>query len=205
MDSPVYRIITLCPRGISDQLSDFLGSSGEREEHSTLTMRDIIAMVILDPFTESRLQFCCTFLSWAATEIESLTLQRMLTSLNELTGAVTDSPVTAESFLTHVDSGTVAIGGAYPILDSSEASAYEHYTSVSLLHNSNVRDDLLRWSYRTFLRGALATDRLGVLVAVLATGDEVADRKITEAVSLLQGASSQGCELGTAADDAPPG
>lgn len=119
--------------------------------------------------------------------MESDTLQQMFTSLNELTGAVTDSPVTAESFLTHVDGGTIAIGAAYPIQDASEESAYEQYTGVSLLHNPDVREELLRWSYRTFLRGALATDPVGVLVAILAISDEVGDRKIAEAVNLLQG------------------
>ncbi len=205
MESPVYRIVTLCPTAISDQLSAFLGSSAGRKESPTLTMRDIIAMVILDPFRESALPFCCSFLGWAATETEAHALQQMFTSLNELTGAVSDSPVTAESFQTHVDGGTIALGAAYPIQDATEESAYEQYTSVSLLHNSHVRDDLLRWSYETFLRGALATDPLGVLIAVLATSDEVADRKIAEAVNLLQGGSSQGCEQGTVDDDPPPG
>lgn len=186
MESPVYRIVTLCPTGISDQLSAFLGRSAGHEEHPTLTMRDVIGMTILDPFTESRLQFCCTFLGWAAAQAESDALQQMFTALNELTGAVTDLPVTAESFLTQVDGGMIGIGAAYPIQDASEESAYEQYTSVSLLHNSEVRDELLRWSYGTLLRGALATDPLGVLVAILATGDEVADRKIAEAVNLLQ-------------------
>ena len=55
MNDAVYRIVTLCPSGMSGALKDFLEMPAS--DDGILMMRDIIAINLLKPYGDTSLPF----------------------------------------------------------------------------------------------------------------------------------------------------
>jgi len=183
MDDPVYRIVTLCPSGMSSALKDFLEMPAD--DDGMLMMRDIIAINLLKPYGDTSLPFCCTFLGWASSEYPARELEEALSLLNNLKVANGDNIISTEGFSQTLDNGRIQLVGAYPLLDIPEPTRSKEYKKVSFIINKKATDKIFEWSYRTLLRGALDSDIFGIVIAVQANNDSLADEKIHEAVALL--------------------
>lgn len=186
MRDPYFRIATICPAGMSDALKNYLSKPASESSGANITMRDVIAGRILEPFEESNLPFACTFLGWASEEYEPDVLCKALSLLNDLTISDGQQKISSESLSHNLKNGTVQIVGAYPLLDLADELRTSEYEQVSLLNNKKQSDTLFSWCFETLLADALETDEFGVVCAVLSESDSLAEEKIYEMASLLE-------------------
>ncbi len=184
MKDPEYRIVTLCPMGMSPKFKEYLNQTLKAD--SSQRNRDAIALKFTSHFNESKLPYAGLVLGWVDHNQPKDLLNKWLMSLVNLNSPGTFDPIQGDWVNVEFRNGTVALGGFYPLflLPGSQASAEASRLSVAL--NTSVRKDLLDWAHRTFLHGVLQTDPLGVICAVLAEQGDVADAVIRDVVSLLQ-------------------
>lgn len=176
MKSPSYRIVTICPAGMSEQLSAYLNKPVAGAE--PLKTKDAIAIDLTSPYSDRDLPFAGTVLAWAQADVMSGDdLGGWLNCLDELKTSECGEAVSLEAFLTNVNSGSIALACFYP---PSEAGR-----QASLLMRSELRDELFNRFYQNILANALLTDAAGVMIAVIAEEEGVAESLVNEAISLL--------------------
>lgn len=203
MNNRSYRMATICPAGMSQALKDYLaGPSAEGD--TRMAMRDAIALRLLAPFADSALPFCCTAVGWAAKSTAPQLLHAKLSLLNELTVSTSRDKVSTEGFVHNLAEGTIQLVGVYPLLDADGADVRAEYERVSFGHNKETTDQLFEWSYAALLRRALRSDDLGIVIAVLAQSDALAESKAREAISLLGAAGDGKPRTSTGRPASPP-
>ena len=77
------------------------------------------------------------------------------------------------------------ISGAYPLLDISD-NRTEEYKQISLLRNHNMTNKLLTWCYEALVKGALETDQIGFVCAVISDSSELAEKNTRDRKSLTR-------------------
>lgn len=180
MKNPYARMVTLCPNGMSQLLSDYLNKTSQRDGQSLI--KDLIAEDLLSVYTECELPFAGCVIAWSRTgELAPDGLQEWLQKLSALTIEDGTEAVSFECFIQAVDHGTIAIGGFYPIASAGP----ESYLQASLLIRDQLRTELLDRSYTGVLAGALGSDPTGAMIAILADDSLLAELKIQEAITLL--------------------
>ena len=178
-----YRILTYCFDGDSDDFMAYL-SSPYKENESEL-VRDVFAkQLAYDPYVDSKLPFCSTLLGWASPEYDTSILTEMVSVLAEnLTVSTNEEKVSVEGFGLNLEEGSMHIAGVYPLLDvvDDDERTNEHQI-VSFLNNYESRESLCNLFYGQFIKGLLKSgkDKLGVMIAVAAHTDELAESKARE-------------------------
>jgi hypothetical protein len=184
MQSPSYRIVTICPQGLSPHLSAFL----ERPVASAanITVRDAIATDLTKPYRDCSLSFAGTVFAWAAPgTISKDELGPWLNGLGSMSIPDSDHLVSLDLFVQEVGETTVALGGFYPVANLPKERSQLAYGSVSLLMHPEIKDDLITRAYRNIVQPNVAADPVGVIISTLSESDELADAKLREAISLL--------------------
>jgi hypothetical protein len=185
MEKPSYRIATLCPMGMSDRLKQYLAGPAGNDPAADLTNRDLIALELLKPFDDSTLPFCCTLLGWAQPKYEPKVLGHVASSISDLTVSRSEQRVSAEGNRYDFERGATQLFAVYPLLDIGPAERTTEYETISLLHNKQRYDQMLSHSYELLLAGALETDEFGIVPAVLAESESLADSKVREGMALI--------------------
>lgn len=181
MRDPSYRLYTYCPEGMSASLRDYLAQPVNDE----MTTSDIIAINLLQPFSDSRLPFACTFVGWAAGPMESQ-LEGLLTKLNDLTVATNRQKISIERLGLDIEGGLMQIAGAYPLNDLKRDMVETEYESVSFVLNRQISEDMMIWLQDTLVDGLPETDKIGVFCAILGDSEDLLDNKMQEIMTLLQ-------------------
>jgi hypothetical protein len=184
MKTPEYRILTICPDGMSSQLRNFLNRSVEKD--APMLMKDAIAVTLTGNLASTGLPFGGVCLGWINTDHPSDSLRGWLNCLSGISAGESGEPMVLELFTQKVARGTIALGGFYPLAELDTGVLAKEYPQFSLLQNKPERERLLEWSYRGFLHGVLATDPKGVICAVLADSGAIAEEKLCEAGRLLE-------------------
>jgi hypothetical protein len=183
MNSPSYSIVTICPR-MSEKLNSYLNAPVKGAEH--MCVKDAIALEITSHYSECHLPFAGTVLAWGRSDaIDSEGLREWLNCLQDLKIWGSDEVVSLEAFVQTIDGGSIAVGGFYPIAAVPPEQADAAYRQASLVINAERQKELTNSAYRRILAGALQTDQLGMIIAVLAEEAEVAQFMIKQAVSLV--------------------
>jgi len=173
MNLPSYRIVTICPQGMSAALTELL----ERPVASApqMTVRDAIAVDLTKSFRDWNVPFAGTVLAWArAGTIEKDEFGEWLNNLSAMRVPNSDAPVSLELFVKEIDDGTLALGFFHP-----------SYPEENLRLPPNVRKDLLTRSYRNIVQRSIATDPVGVIITVLAEDEALAEKRLNSAIELL--------------------
>jgi hypothetical protein len=183
MNSPSYSIVTICP-GMSEALNSYLNKPAENAEG--MLVKDTIALEITRHYADCDLPFAGTILAWGRSDsIDSDGLRKWLNCLQDLKIPASEEVVSLEAFVWTVDEGSIAVAGFYPIATLPEAQATTAYKEASLLINKERQKEIVESAYRRILAGTLRTDRLGMIIAILAEDEQVAHSMIREAVSLV--------------------
>jgi hypothetical protein len=173
MQSPSYRIVTICPQGMSSELIELF----ERPVASApqMTVRDAIAADLTKSYRDWNVPFAGTVLAWArAGTIERDEFGEWLNNLSAVRIPNSDAPVSLELFVKEVDGGAMALGCFHP-----------NQPEENLRLQPEARDDLFSRAYRNIVQRNMATDPVGVVIVVLAEEDEVAKQRLNSAVELL--------------------
>lgn len=176
MKDTKYRIASICPGGLSNNLKEYLARPVDLAKNDGVTVRDCIAINLLKPFQESSLSFCCTYLGWSSNKVGKEKLNQVMLSLGNLSATNGTEKVSSEGFTRDVPGGTIQIMGVYPLLDLDEEIRSNEYLQVSFINNE-FATELLSWSYEKLLAGALATDEFGIMIAILAESDKLAGKR----------------------------
>ena len=183
-----YNIATLSPQGISKELHSYLNAPISLADGSPyqgkMVNRDYLAQTMLAPFEKSNLPFCCTFLGWSTIDNEQ-PLIRLMSLFDQLTITNGEDCVSAEGFSRNLGNGIMQIKGAYPLLDISD-NRTDEYNKISFLGNQDMTNDLFTSLHKTFVNGALQSDQLGVVCAVIANSNQLAEEKIQEIYNLFK-------------------
>ena len=139
--TPNYRIVTLCPNGISDQFRDYLNQSIDRTSGGQIDNRGLIALDLLKPFSSSDLPFCGVICAWSPSDISNAWIGRMINALSDLTCLNNDERVSVEEFSFQHDGYCFSIAGFYPLLDIEDESkrGYQYKVVSFLLNNNEIK------------------------------------------------------------------
>lgn len=173
MNSPSYRIVTICPQGMSAELTELL----ERPVANApqMTVRDAIAVDLTKAFRDWDVPFAGTVLAWARTgTIGKDEFGEWLNNLSAMRAPDSDAPVSLELFVKEVGGGAMALGFFHP-----------NQPGENLRLPPNLREDLLTRSYRNIVQRSIATDPVGVIITVLAEDDALAEKRLNSAIELL--------------------
>tara|TARA_Y100000590_G_scaffold334926_1_gene381137 strand:- start:320 stop:955 length:636 start_codon:yes stop_codon:yes gene_type:complete len=189
-----YRILTFCFDGDSDDFMSYLGSPSEKyglSSSSDELVRDVFAkQLAYGPYADSRLPFCSTLLGWASSEYDISILSEMMSVLTDnLTVSTNEEKVTAEGFGINLEEGSMHLAGVYPLLDvDDDDERADEYKNVSFLLNNETRESLNNLFYGQFIKGLLESgkDKLGVMIAVIANTDKLAQSKADEFINYGQ-------------------
>jgi len=173
MTSPSYRIVTICPQGMSAELSELLSRPVSSAPH--MTVRDAIAVDLTKSYRDWNVPFAGTVLAWArAGTIKRDEFGEWLNNLSAVRIPNSDAPVSLELFVKEVDGGAMALGFFHP-----------NHPEENLRLQPEARDDLFSRAYRNIVQRGMATDPVGVVIVVLAEEDEVAKQRLNSTVELL--------------------
>jgi hypothetical protein len=151
-----------------------------------MSIKDSIALEITSHYSECNLPFAGTVLAWAKKNVvDSNGLCEWVNRLQDLKILGSMELVSLEVFGMNIDEGSIALGGFYPIATLPQDYADKAYMQASLLINTERKEKLVNTAYRRILAGALQTDQIGMIIAVLAEDADVANSMIQQAVSII--------------------
>ena len=184
-----YRILTYSFDGDSDDFMATLSSPLRKNEEDSPLVRDMFAkQLAYDPYVDSKLPFCATLLAWASSEYDISILNEMMFVLTEnITVSTSEEKVSADGFSLNLEEGSMYLAGIYPLLDLDADEIDDEYKIVSFLLNKKTADSLSNLFYGQFIKGLLepGKDKLGVMIAVYADTDELAESKAREFIDYL--------------------
>jgi hypothetical protein len=181
MNNPEYRLATLCPMGMSEELKNYLNKSTPDGG----LMKEFIANNLIDPFLDSKLPYAGIALGWAAPQFVMESLVEWMNSLCQLTVSDGSTPISLEMLASKKSDGAIAIAGFYPISDLQSSEAVIEYNRVSIQQNNQTTEKMLDFAYRQVLCGAIGSDQIGIICVIVAESGTAAESKLKEALLLL--------------------
>jgi len=184
MKASAYRIATCCPAGMSAELTAYINQPSKNV--SNMLTKDVIALDLTGRFQDTDIRFGGAILAWARNEVmNSQDFAQWLNSLSSMRAHGTKEVVAFEASTSKLDLGTIGQGRFYPVDGLTPQAAGELYQKVGFFNKSQAVDERSLFDYRRTLANALNTDAIGIIVAVLAESEELAEMQVRDALALL--------------------
>ena len=129
MESPSYRIATICPFGMPEDFRRYLNQPTK----DGLTTRDVIALRLVESFVDSTLPFCATVVGWNREQQGDDKFPEYLLGLSNLTCAESEELVSVDGFHFSHQMGQVFLAGIYPLADSKNVLIGEQSKKLMFL------------------------------------------------------------------------